>query len=220
MFSVYSVSGRVFNGTLEQWRQVARVPSSARTHAIRALGKEVRSTSTDATPVGGMAGDGARTAIAAYQQTQHGSAHRHPLSRVHEVMNREVITVPHEATLAQAWQLLSRHAIGQAPAVDGAGRLVGLLLRADLLQPGLVPEPGPDPQAWHKLLARPVSELMWTPVPCVAGDTDIRRVTVVLLETGLPGLPVVDEQGAVTGLISRTDILRAVIADPPLELWA
>jgi CBS domain-containing protein len=210
----------VFSGTLEQWRQVARVSAPARTHAIRAVGQEIRSTATDATPVSSSAGGSARTAIAAYQQTQHGSAQRHPLSRVHDVMSHEVITVLHEATLAQAWRMLSRHAIGQAPAVDGTGRLVGLLLRADLMQPGLVPEPGPDPQAWHKLLARPVSELMWTPVPCVASDTDIRRVTVVLLETGLPGLPVVDDEGAVTGFISRSDILRAVVSDPPLELWA
>jgi hypothetical protein len=37
----------------------------------------------------------------------------------------------------------------------------------------------------------------------VAGDTNIRRVTMVLLETGLPGLRVVDEHGTVTGSISR-----------------
>lgn len=133
-------------------------------------------------------------------------------------MSRNVVTVPHEAMLAEAWQLLAQHAIGQAPAVDGSGALVGLLLRADLLQPGLLP--GPDAQAWRKFLAHPVSDLMFTPMPCVAGDTDIRRVTVVLLEAGLPGLPVVDDHGAVTGFISRSDILRAVVADPPLELWA
>jgi CBS domain-containing protein len=32
-------------------------------------------------------------------------------------------------------------------------------------------------------------------------------------------LPVVDEQGHVTGFISRSDILRAVVTDPPLDLW-
>jgi CBS domain-containing protein len=35
----------------------------------------------------------------------------------------------------------------------------------------------------------------------------------------LPGLPVVDEQDAVIGFVSRTDILHAVVADPPLDLW-
>ena len=80
--------------------------------------------------------------------------------------------------------------------------------------------PGHDAQAWPAWWAQPVSERMWTPVPSVAGDADLRRVAVVLLETGLPGLPVVDDGGRLTGFISRTDILRAVVADPPLELWA
>ncbi len=222
MFSVCSVQGRIFNGTLEQWRQVAKVSAPARTHALRPTTQERRGARAAAgeRSAAGSAGEGQRAAMAAYTQTQQGAAPRQPLSRVDEVMSRNVITVPHEATLAQAWQLLAQHAIGQAPAVDGTGALVGLLLRADLLQPGLLNGPGLDAQAWRDLLARRVSELMWTPVPSVASDTDIRRVTVVLLETGLPGLPVVNDQGAVTGFISRTDILRAIVADPPLELWA
>ena len=38
--------------------------------------------------------------------------------------------------------------------------------------------------------------------------------------TGLPGLPVTDDAGVLSGFISRTDILRAVAADPPLDLWS
>jgi CBS domain-containing protein len=60
---------------------------------------------------------------------------------------------------------------------------------------------------------------MSTPVPSVAPSTDIRRVARVLLDTGLPGLPVVDEQGLVVGFVSRSDILRAVVTEPPLDLW-
>ena len=57
------------------------------------------------------------------------------------------------------------------------------------------------------------------PVPATSAETDLRRVATVLLDTGLPGLPVVDERGAVAGFVSRSDILRAVTADPPLDLW-
>jgi CBS domain-containing protein len=69
------------------------------------------------------------------------------------------------------------------------------------------------------LLAQSVTDLMLTPIPSVAPETDIRRLARVLLDTGLPGLPVVDEQDHVIGFVSRTDILRAVVADPPLDLW-
>ena len=81
--------------------------------------------------------------------------------------------------------------------------------------------PGPESHAlvWRALLMQPVAEVMWSPVPSVAADTDIRRVARVLLDTGLPGLPVADEAGKVVGFVSRSDILRAVVADPPLDLW-
>jgi CBS domain-containing protein len=81
--------------------------------------------------------------------------------------------------------------------------------------------PGPHTHAlvWQAWLVQPVTELMFTPVPSVSPDTDIRRLARVLLDTGLPGLPVVDDAGRVTAFVSRTDILRAVVADPPLDLW-
>ena len=60
---------------------------------------------------------------------------------------------------------------------------------------------------------------MVSPVPSVSPDADIRRVANVLLDTGLPGLAVVDEQGVVSGFVSRSDILRAVVTEPPLDLW-
>ena len=88
-------------------------------------------------------------------------------------------------------------------------------MRADRL-------PGPQTHAlvWQALLAQSVADLMWTPVPSVAPETDIRRLARVLLDTGLPGLPVVDDRDSVIGFVSRTDILRAVVADPPLDLWS
>ena len=70
------------------------------------------------------------------------------------------------------------------------------------------------------LARRPVSEVMVSPVPTVSADTELRRVAAVLLDTGLPGLPVTDEWGSMAGFVSRTDILRAVAADPPLDLWS
>lgn len=103
--------------------------------------------------------------------------------------------------------------------VDAAGHLVGLLTRADLLKPERLPSPASHALAWSALILQNVTTIMWTPVPSVAPDSDIRRVASVLLDTGLPGLPVVDEAGLVIGFISRSDILRAVVTDPPLDLW-
>jgi CBS domain-containing protein len=93
------------------------------------------------------------------------------------------------------------------------------LLRADLLPPDRLPAPDRHAVAWQALMAQSVSDIMTTPVPSVAPEADIRHVAQVLLDRDLPGLPVVDAEGGVTGFVSRSDILRAVVTDPPLDLW-
>jgi CBS domain-containing protein len=103
--------------------------------------------------------------------------------------------------------------------VNAQNQVVGLLLRADMAPLDLLPEPGAVKQA-IELARRPVSEVMISPVPTVSEDTELRRVAGVLLESDLPGLPVTDELGRLAGFISRTDILRAVAAEPPLDLWS
>ena len=60
---------------------------------------------------------------------------------------------------------------------------------------------------------------MASPGICADLVTDIRRIARVLLETGLTALPVVDEASSLAGIVSRGDILRAVVSDPPLSLW-
>jgi CBS domain-containing protein len=49
--------------------------------------------------------------------------------------------------------------------------------------------------------------------------TDIRRIAEVMLMHGVDGVPVVNDAEALVGFISRSDLLRAVITDPPLSLW-
>ncbi|MCO4094104.1 MAG: CBS domain-containing protein [Acidovorax sp.] len=144
---------------------------------------------------------------------------RQPLTRVSDVMTVGGLSVPPDTRVNDAWQTLAENHVAQAPVVDALGRVIGLLLRADMAPLDLLPEPGAIKQA-IELARRPVSEVMLSPVPTVAADTALRRVAAVLLDTGLPGLPVTDEAGVLAGFISRTDILRAVAADPPLDLWS
>lgn len=207
MFTVYGVSGREFSGTLEELRRVAPL------RAVPRAQPELRQATRDSTEsTFGTLGDEANRA---YTQTQQSEPARHPLTRVSELMSRRVFTLPDTATVMQGWRLLAQEGIGQVPIVDAGGLLVGLLLRADLL-----PAPDTDARGWGALLNRPVTALMVTPVPGVAPDTDIRRVAQVLLDAALPGLPVTDDHGAVQGFISRADILRAVVHEPPLDLWS
>ena len=226
MFSVYGVGGQLFRGSLEQLRQIGSVSAVARTNAVTAVVQDGQDAFTSSP--GAFAGharasaprdEAHRSALAAYAQSQKIELPRHPLSLVDSLMSRIVITIPDNSTVLEAWQILAKHSVGQAPVVNEALTLVGLLSRADLLRPDRLPAPDSHALAWRAVLAQSVTDIMSTPVPSVAPATDIRRVARVLLDTGLPGLPVVDEQGLVVGFVSRSDILRAVVTEPPLDLW-
>lgn len=223
MFSVYGKAGRVFRGSMEELRQVGSISRTSRSHVVAAVGLDPQDQNparfSEAVPP--VPRDVAhRTALAAYEQTRKPDLPRHPLTRVDAVMSHPVVTIADTSSVEQAWQVLAQNRLGQAPVVATGGMLVGLITRADLMHPERMPGPDSHALVWRALLMQSVVDVMWTPVPSVSADTDIRRVARVLLDSGLPGLPVVDEEGRVTGFVSRSDILRAVVADPPLDLWS
>lgn len=237
MFFVFGPSGQMYRGGPENLARISAVrtvqrPQALRTRALDVPGEPVPTFHTPNNPAAADAASAAsaapaavvnlrmQDAVSAYAQTEQGpQTPRQPLTKVSDVMTTEGISVPPDVRVNDAWQTLAEHRVAQAPVVDALGRVIGLLLRADMAPLDLLPEPGAVKQAID-LARRPVSEVMASPVPTVAADTELRRVAAVLLETGLPGLPVTDEAGVLSGFISRTDILRAVAADPPLDLWS
>jgi CBS domain-containing protein len=223
MFSIYGEDGRLFRGAMEDLWRIDALRPVMRARRLQAH-RETLPVQAPATPAPsgtpaaprGLAG----AALSAYAQAGAGPGMRHPLTRVVDVMSRGVTTVALDLPVLQAWQLLGREGLGQAPVTRAGGELVGLLTRAELLNLERLPQPDAPALAWRALLMQPVSAVMLSPVPAVSEDTDLRRVARVLLDTRLPGLPVVSEEGRLSGFISRSDILQAVVHDPPLDLWS
>ncbi|MFT4929791.1 MAG: acetoin utilization protein AcuB [Phenylobacterium sp.] len=49
--------------------------------------------------------------------------------------------------------------------------------------------------------------------------TDIRRIAGLMIEKALHTMPIIENGGKIVGIISRTDIIKAVMTEPPLSLW-
>jgi CBS domain-containing protein len=207
MFSIYSIHGRSFSGSLDQWRQVARVSAPVNVAPLRASAAADQPT-TSALDIALPPG------AAAYRQAQQGDNRRQALVLAQQIMSAPALCLGESTSVADALRQLALHGHAQAPVLNAAGAPVGMLLRADLLPP-LLGET--DRRA---LLQQPVSERMRTPVPCASIAADIRGIAELLVDGGWPGLPVIDEAGQVIGFVARGDIVRAVATDPPLELWA
>lgn len=231
MFFVFGPSGQMYRGGPENLATISAVrgisrPKALRTRASGLHGEEPAQplpfpsppATTPPTPAPVRA---LRTqdALSAYTRGSNPPAERQPLTLVRDVMTRGALTVPLSTRVHEVWQMFARYHVGQAPVLNGGGRVVGLLLRADMGPADLLP---PTDNVAERLASarRPVSEVMVSPVPTVSEDTELRRLATVLLETGLPGLPVTDDEGLVRGFVSRTDLLRAIAADPPLDLWS
>lgn len=225
MFAIYGTSGQMFRGPLEELRKVAptlRVGRARALSAVTSQGMDVEVPAEQAAPStgGAVGGHPQRQAINEYASIQSPKPQRHLLTRVQDVMSPSVLTVLDTASVLDAWRTLADQGMGQAPVVNAQGGLVGMITRGELLGPEQLPGPDTHVLAWRAMLMQPVTTLMVTPVPSVEPQTDLRRVAQLLLDLGLPGLPVVAGDGVVSAFISRSDILRAVVHDPPLDLWS
>ena len=221
MFFVFGPSGQIYRGGAGKLAQLAPVQRVQRPQGLRAHALESNASAQHTNAVKPQTAQQQRLqeAAAAYVQTEQGPDQaRLPVPRVADMMTVGAVSVPPDMPVHNAWLVLAQQGVAQAPVVNAQGRVVGLLRRADMAPLELLPQSSAVPQAIARA-RRAVSEVMVSPVPTVAPGTELRRVAPALLDTGLPGLPVTDERGLLVGYVSRTDILRAVVADPPLDLW-
>lgn len=225
MFHVFGINGPMYHGSHDRLSQIAPVRRVQRPQALSTRSADVDAHEASAqqafpsteTTLRRAATQGA---VSAYAGTAEGlETGRRVLSQVGDVMTRGAFTVSARSIVNDAWQQLARARISQAPVLNDAGRVVGLLVRADMAPLDLLPAPGAIQDA-IALAKKPVSQVMITPVPTVEASTGLRQLAHVLLETGLPGLPVTDAEGQLAGFVSRTDLLKAMASDPPLDLWS
>ncbi len=118
------------------------------------------------------------------------------------VCTREVVSLPASERLADLRGFLASSAPGHAhqgfPVLDGAGLLVGVVTRRDLLDPA---QPG----------SRAVGELVRAPPAVCYEDSSLRDAADLMVRARVGRLPVVSrgEPRRVLGILSRSDLLGA-----------
>lgn len=125
-------------------------------------------------------------------------------------MTRDVVTITPETTLPEAHRLMTEKRIRRLPVVQD-DRLVGIITRGDVR--GAEPSEATSLSIWelNYLLAQlSIDEIMTTEVVTVAPETTIRDAAQLMLDNKISGLPVVDEENRVVGIITESDIFRLV----------
>jgi CBS domain-containing protein len=139
-----------------------------------------------------------------------------------DIMTRDVVSVRPETTLAEAVRLMLARQISGLPVVDGDGRLVGMLTEGDLLRRAetdterrrarwleLLLGPGRMAEEYVRTHGRRIAEIMTPEVVAVAQEAPLDEVVRLMERHRIKRVPVLRD-GALVGIVSRADLLRAL----------
>lgn len=149
--------------------------------------------------------------LGVYQQVDDGSAKREKVRYANEIMTFPLLTVNEEASVEQAWKIIQSNGFHHLPVLGGEQKLVGILSDRDILTALAV--------SGIVVMANMVSSLMQKRVLSATANTEVRLIAGLMAENQIGAIPVVDNQDRVEGIVTRTDILRILVNQAPLELW-
>lgn len=127
--------------------------------------------------------------------------------KVADLMQADLKTVAPDATVAEAVQVLADSHVSALPVVDGSGKLVGVLSTTDILNASA--ETGDQEERNRLFEGTMVREIMTSRPLTVELDTEIKEAAQQMLYLEIHRL-FVEDQGRLVGVISQSDIVRAV----------
>lgn len=110
-------------------------------------------------------------------------------------MIQDPVTLSQNAVVGDAFKIMKEHRIGGIPIIDSEHRLVGIVTNRDLRFQKNMDKPIADVMTKDDLVTAPVG-------------TDLLRAEMILQDHKIEKLPVVDEEGALVGLITFKDIQK------------
>ncbi|HEY7217834.1 MAG TPA: CBS domain-containing protein [Candidatus Binatia bacterium] len=126
--------------------------------------------------------------------------------RVADVMTEVLITVTPSDSIGHAHQLMSAHGIRQLPVVEGR-ELVGVITDRDIRSATGNDLPL-DSAAIAQALDTAVRDVMADEPATLSPHDDLQTVLRLFIEEKFGGIPVVDENAGLLGIITYIDLLR------------
>ena len=145
-------------------------------------------------------------------------------------MASDVLTFAPEDNVMDAMRTMLVRDVDGAPVINADGEVVGLLTTADLiveearvhlptvitLLGAYIELPSSKKKFDHdveKALGSTVGEVMSDAAPTLGPDDTVEYAATIMHEQGADRLPVIDDSGALVGIVARGDIVRAIVAD-------
>ncbi|MCX5883263.1 MAG: CBS and ACT domain-containing protein [Deltaproteobacteria bacterium] len=127
-------------------------------------------------------------------------------------MNKPAITIEKNSSMQEAMNLMKTHRISMLPVMDKK-RLVGVITDRDLKKAS--PSDATTLEI-HELLyllsTIQIKDIMSSNPISVPPDFTIEETAEILLTNKISGVPVVDNDGSVVGVITHTDLFKVIVS--------
>lgn len=121
-----------------------------------------------------------------------------PELKVSEVMSSDLVSVSQKSTVREVAAIMLRHGFRAIPVVE-EGKVLGVVFTKHVISVSLNGD-----------LDKPVGELMTREYYTIGRDEDLLLAIKIMREKGVGRLLVLNERGDAVGILTRTDILKAL----------
>ncbi len=130
---------------------------------------------------------------------------------VRDRMSHPVITVTPQASLDDAWKIMTEEHISRLPVVDKRGKLVGIISEKQILRYSPSAATTLDAYEIQGVMNRmPVERVMTKEVITITPDTPIEEAARIMADNEISGIPVVAGDSLV-GIIAETDLFKTFL---------
>lgn len=126
--------------------------------------------------------------------------------RASDIMTPRVVVISPKDTLARARNLMLHYDISRLIVVDENLKTIGILTETDIAMRVWEESGGKIARTIDEIL---VEEVMSSPVICIGPRTYIRNASKMMIRKKISGLPVVDRDGKLLGILTKTNLTRA-----------
>jgi acetoin utilization protein AcuB len=130
---------------------------------------------------------------------------------VEKWMTRGVVTIDENESLAAAMRLLKEKKIRRLPVLR-RGKLAGLVSDRDLKAASPSVATSLDIWELHSLMEKlKLKDVMTRKLITITPKDTIEKAAMIMMEKKIGGLPVLDENGALCGILTEDDVFRALV---------
>ena len=162
---------------------------------------------------------GQQKKVNAYQATQN-QKEEERIQFAYQIMSSPVYTINYNASVEELIRLFKEKRFRHVPVIDDEHKIVGIISDRDVMRFIAGVDDEEHALSREEKLLQPIERLVKIRVITASLDTQVRHIAKVLFEQHIGAMPIVNDSGMLHGLITRGDILKAIVKDAALELWA